>query len=233
MIKLRKTRNRNKKFYDAISHAHLHNLVKMCGLQANVDLLPLKNRIKNARSILEVGAGYGRVIDFMRAVNPSAKIDTIEYSHALCATLRSQYNDTVAIIETDLTKIKPKTLGKYSLITWMWGSIIDIDPTQRLKFLKKIYRALRVGGTIIIDVPVCDTTEWDDRKSTIIDYMHKNIGEIHCFDVPTLSEMEFYKRKLKASALDTVPYSTEIQNDTGGISYSARCLYCFKKINNK
>lgn len=234
MLKLQKLKNTNDKFYETISHSHMIDLVKMCGLSSNADLFYIKNYIKGANSILEIGAGYGRVIDFMLTINPHAQISAIEYSSTLCKILRNTFRDTINLIEADITKIRPKQLsGKFDLITWMWGSIIDIDSSERLKFIKKTYKALNNGGTLVIDAPKCNTSQWENRKSAIMEYMDQHIGETHCFDIPAISEMSFYERKLKDSVLETIPYTVKIEGDNGDISYSERYLYCFKKFNKE
>lgn len=62
--------------------------------------------IDNAASVLEAGAGYGRVIASILKQNYNGQITAIERNYKLYQHLQQYYGDKITLINEDIQRVK-------------------------------------------------------------------------------------------------------------------------------
>lgn len=136
---------------------HLPALAYMCGINDYRDLKPWANLIKNSESILEIGAGYGRVLDYILSIRRKGKLSAIEINSHLADLLKVKYKNKVKVTNGNLLDKKNYQTKSHDLVLWMWGSILHINSSLLCKAFLNIYSALIPNGILIIDIPPSDT----------------------------------------------------------------------------
>ena len=138
----------NHDFYDRLSVRKLICLANKCGLGACCDVKQVESLVKNADTILEVGCGYGRVVDEVRRINPTAKITAIE-QHQSYIEYTKIHHDIEIIDGNALTCRLP---GKFNLILLMWAEICEFNFVEQAQLIRNLSRALAPKGCIAIDM---------------------------------------------------------------------------------
>jgi len=122
------------------------------GIDSCCDLELIKPYLDQAKSILEVGAGYGRVIDYLINNNFAAKITALERSKQFFNLLTQKYQNKVNLIQVDLPNYQ--TTDRYDLILWMWSGISDFAQEEQLPILSLLTKLLTKNGILVIDTLV-------------------------------------------------------------------------------
>ena len=143
-------RNRdNAKIYSRLPlHAFL-TFAKASGVDNNTDIVLLKEYIASAKNIMELGAGYGRVLQYL-IQHSSAHISGIERDRKLCKHLINNFEDNVEVIQADLKKHE-FTREKYDLMLWLWAGFCEFSESEQLDALAQVTLGLSPGGRIVID----------------------------------------------------------------------------------
>ena len=151
--------NTNAQFYNLITPVELQKFAKKGGLNSGCDLHCLEPYWTKASSILEVGAGYGRVIDCLTRRGYSGRITAIERSQTLLQALQKKYHDNpnVALLELD-THNCDQIAEKFDLILFLWSGLADFSAEEQPKIVKGLSRLLTKGGKLIIDNFLLDRT---------------------------------------------------------------------------
>jgi len=90
----------NKEFYEHFSFEEHQKYLALAGLSHNPDIEQIKDYILSASSILDVGPGYGRVIEAARKLGYQGKYTGVEFSHHLADYLKENYKDEEIIEES-------------------------------------------------------------------------------------------------------------------------------------
>jgi len=189
------------------------------GLDNGCDVKALKKYIQNAKSILEVGAGYGRVLDHIIKSGFKGKLYALERTTKFCRFLNKHF-PTVKIIHADVRKFKTK--HKFDLILLMWAGLGDFSHDEQLLILKNLKLHLGHHGFLIFDLipigsKVINAINYDRQNKSIFTAYGDHYGYFPLFD-----EIEFYTRKLNLSLRERKIYKTK----TNKIRY----LYILEKL---
>lgn len=143
------TNQNNARFYENISIQEVKTLSIEGGLEDGCDLDLIKDYIDNAPSILEVGAGYGRVLNYLFKHNYPGKITAIERSKKFCKYLHNEFANKVQLYEADLLDFDIN--DKFDLILWMWTGIADFGEEEQCCILERLKEYLQPSSTMIVD----------------------------------------------------------------------------------
>lgn len=83
----------NQKFYNSLTVQDFQNFADSAGLTEYPDLLMLNQILENACAVLEIGAGYGRVIDYLLKINNIKNIIAVENSTLYFEALMKKYSN--------------------------------------------------------------------------------------------------------------------------------------------
>jgi SAM-dependent methyltransferase len=197
----------NSHFYENVSLNIHKEHVKFGGISNGEDLEVIKPYILNAKSILEIGAGYGRVLEYLlKNKSAQCEISAVEKSSAYYKELNENFVNTVKLYNTDLLDFN--STENYDLILWMASGISDFAQHEQLIALNKIVTLLKSDGFLILDTfspeltPVNVTSFSDQTYSAEIDGYNLN-GYI-----PSVEEIENYISQLPINKISHIPYKT-------------------------
>jgi SAM-dependent methyltransferase len=141
--------NDNAVFY-AKTPTKIHKRYASIGGLANYsDLKLIQSHILQARSILEVGAGYGRVIEYLLKKGVPGKIYAMERCQKYCAILQKKFLNKIEIFNIDLFNFNIEI--KFDLILWLWSGITDFSKSEQPIAMNIIAKHLNRRGTFVID----------------------------------------------------------------------------------
>ena len=140
---------KNAPFYESIPIDNIKHFAQLAGLDNGCDIKIIIPFIKSGDKILEVGAGYGRVIEHISKYNLSGEIVALERSFQFYQYLQYNFSNRAEIIHTDINNFS--THEKFDLILWLWEGIADFSRTEQPHILKHISSLLSEKGILVID----------------------------------------------------------------------------------
>lgn len=211
----------NSPFYDALPIDVFRDIAGTCGLSSGCDLDVLDAHISGAKSVLEIGAGYGRVIDHLVRKGFDGDIYAVERNEKLHQFLVSKFINAanVNVLNVDLVDLEADR--KFDLILWMWASISEFSQAEQLSILSNLYSHLEDNGRIILDaVPESrepnSTTKLSKGNYVFDTEYGKDYGYF-----PTHDEIMGYATSLEVADVSQISYKTDTDRD--------RLLYIFSK----
>lgn len=147
----------NDLFYAHIKAEGLKLFAEKAGLDDNCDLKQISPYINNAKSVLEVGAGYGRVIDYLINSNFAGKVTAIERNNFLYNYLFCLYKNKVNLIHTDILNYDEKS-EKFDLILFLWSEIAGFPKHNQAQVISQLTALLAKNGKLVLDI-ISDETK--------------------------------------------------------------------------
>ncbi len=146
----------NNAFYEAVKADGLKELARKAGLVSGCDMKVLTPYWTKAESILEVGAGYGRVIDYLLEHQFKGTITAVERCNTLFDHLETQFGEhkNVHLVHQDILELDIDNIGSFDLVLMLWSGLADFLPKeQRLVFKKLGILCAKMGKCIIDTLP--------------------------------------------------------------------------------
>ena len=207
----------NLEFYERMPVGTLQDkFLEKSGLKGTPDVALLKSYWEKTDSILEIGAGEGRVIDGLLIRRYLGEITALERSSSLCNHLKQKYSKltNVKILEADLLSIE---IPKRDIGLWLWSGILEFSPKEQKKAIHRLSRCVEV---LCFDTPKLGektnaTLEKGNRLS-----MKQDWGDAYGY-IPSLDEIKFYAKGSKFS----LRYNFDLFTEAGRI----RTFYIFEK----
>lgn len=140
-------------FYNNISPEELKKFAAIAGLNSNCDLELIKPFLKSTDLILEVGAGYGRILDFLSTHN-FKKIFAVERSKQFYRLLKDHYVRKVKLFYIDIHFFECSE--KFNHILWLWSGIADFAKHEQGDIVNLLVKKLKPGGKLFIDSTIPD-----------------------------------------------------------------------------
>ncbi len=196
---------KNFNFYNQIGLDTFQSLAQSGGFNTFVDLEIAYRYIQPAENIVEIGAGYGRCIDFLLHKKHKGEIIAVEQSAVLCKHLKEKYASSVQIIEGDIYKVSFKDQVDTAL--WMWSGMIDFSQEEQAAVIKHLFDILSPKGKLFIDIPRIGIQTIADHIDQQRIKLTTDFGEIECY-IPLSSEMKEYADRAGFARLDEINYET-------------------------
>jgi SAM-dependent methyltransferase len=164
----------NKEFYDNITVDILKELAIIGGFDSCPDLKIIYPSISGSKSIIELGAGYGRSIDYLLCENHfSGKITAVERSETFVEYIKTTYSDfsdRLTVLKTDIKKLSTiEDINGFDAALWLWSGMVDFSLEEQKRTVKGIYSVLNKGGMLFIDNPSYEFM----HKRSIEDFTNK------------------------------------------------------------
>jgi phospholipid N-methyltransferase len=203
----------NNTFYERVNADGLKKLAEQAGLASCCDIELIKPYWSHAQSILEVGAGYGRVIDYLLNQGYSGKITAIERCQVLFNHLTPLYADKVNLINDDLLTHNFKN-EKFDLILWLWSGMADFSPLEQKTLVKSLTQHLAKNGKIIVDTLSNTILPLNVFQNSIqTTYLLTFEGAIIHVYSPSFKEIQQYAKYAKLEKVEHISYSTPNKRD--------------------
>jgi precorrin-6B methylase 2 len=140
----------NAELYEKMPLDFFMRMAAQGGLDTCNDVAAIESYINKASSILEIGAGYGRVIEFILKQNYNGQITAIERNYKLYQHLERLYSNKVTLVNADIQQVK--LTSKYDLMLWMWTGICEFSKPEQQAVIKMLADYLAPNGFLIIDI---------------------------------------------------------------------------------
>ena len=192
--------NNNKAMLDLQAIADLGGLANCCDVEF------IKPYILNAKKILEVGAGYGRVIKHLLLSKLDARITAVEEGGFFYDLLNVNFAGEITLHKADIRKIKFNS--KFDCILWLWGGIADFPQREQLYVLQKLQSMLETNGILIFDT-IPNTVIPINAKAKIQQdiSIKMGAGKLQVY-IPSVAEIDNYAKQLGFSHIKHESYKT-------------------------
>lgn len=178
------------------------------GLANYSDLKLIEQYLSKAKSILEVGAGYGRVIEYLIKKNSYniKKIYALERSQKYYKILQKKFSYKIKIFNSDLFDFKVKI--KFDLILWLWSGITDFSESEQFLAMSILTKHLKKRGIFILDTFAHNVKPSNTNNSQNQHYA-TNIGDYMLRGyIPSPRTILKYGEKLGFANTEYLPYCT-------------------------
>lgn len=196
--------DRNINYYNRLGVNTLKELAVKGGFADYPDLWMVNSSLKSANAILEIGAGYGRCIDFLMKNKFQGKIIALEKSPVLFDYLTETYKD----VEVVFGDIKTYSMeGKVDVALWMWSGIIDFSLEEQKSCISKVEGFLNKGGKLVIDVPKIGFQTFAQHLDKQRLHISNEYGTLDCY-IPSFSEIEKIGKEAGFGMAEEIHYKT-------------------------
>lgn len=178
----------NHLFYNNLGIDPFKLLAQVGGFSTYADLELAYPFIQNAKSILELGAGYGRCIEFFVQKKFDGKIIAVEQSTFLIEYLRDRFPNAM-ILQEDINTLK--LTQKVDAALWMWSGFIDFSREEQKNSIKLVSSHLSDKGVLVIDLPRLGYQTIAQHKDSQHLHFESPFGNLDCY-LPTLEDIESY-----------------------------------------
>lgn len=199
------TNNDNGAFYENSADT-LQAWSSLGGLDSCPDLLAIQNYLDTADTILEIGAGFGRVIKFLKNCYPNKKITAIERSTKLYDLLKLQSTPNTELILSDITHFQSNK--SFDLILWLWSGLTDFSQKEQLNIIRHITLFMKKEARFIIETFPHDAVPANGQVTATQHYiLNANNKDLHGY-IPSPHEMQNYADALNFVIEKTIYYTT-------------------------
>jgi SAM-dependent methyltransferase len=137
------------------------------GLNAILAAVQLAN-VPEPRTILDFGAGAGRVMRWLRAAYPKSQISSCDIREQDMRFCEATFGAKTWVADTDIDRLNPTE--KYDLI-WLGSVVTHLSAPNTMRLLEKIVFWLNPGGVAVLSFH--GTRSIQIRKTPgMIDYIH-------------------------------------------------------------
>src|ERR1700751_1078292 len=113
--------NTNIPFYKNVGVKNLQEIAVRGGLQNHIDVKLAFDQIKDANSILELGAGYGRCLEYLIMAGYKGDLVAVEFVPEFVSYIKGKYGDRVSIIDEDIKSDSFHLSKKVDAALWLWS----------------------------------------------------------------------------------------------------------------
>lgn len=198
----------NASFYDALPIKDFMKVAEVRGLDTGCDVELAMSLLPNAQSLLEVGAGYGRVLNHLIKKNFLGELYAIERNKKLMDWLIPQFENKVTLINTDLISFYFQR--QFDAIVWLWSGIAEYSSLEQPMLVSRLANCLNKRGVFIID-----TVPLDEKTFNIANLEGQNIkvetkyGDTDMY-FPTPEQISDYATKAKLQVKQIIHYKTRL-----------------------
>lgn len=204
-------------FYRRIGANKLREMAALQGLSQGPEIPLLMPYIQNARLLVEIGAGYGRIVKALKVNGFQGHIVAQERCPELCRVLREDCGEDAEIFEADIKRNRyPQSADA---LLWMWSGILEFTPEEQQEVITQLFQHLNPGGILVIEIPreIRYIGKPVDERKIVVD---TEWGRLDAY-LPSEDELLAYGKNAGFTHLQTIYYQTD--------SELKRSIYVFEK----
>jgi SAM-dependent methyltransferase len=197
----------NLEFYDKIDIEKFKEFTLMTGFDNCPDIELLKPFWQNKSKVVELGAGYGRVIDYLLEQGFAGEIYGVERVQAFVEYMQQKFKNAqqVKILKQDIKVMELPT--KVDLLLWMWSAVMEMSPSEILLSLQNLRRQVEPGTVVAIDLPDKKIKVVGQHESEKIITLKTDWGTLRAY-FPEEAEIFIKTKKAGFCPLNTLRYQT-------------------------
>jgi hypothetical protein len=204
-------------FYRRIGANKLREMAALQGLLHGPEIPLLMPFIQHATLLIEIGAGYGRIIKALKANGFQGKIVAQERCPELCRVLREDCGTEAEVFEADIKRqLYPQ---QPDALLWMWSGILEFTPEEQQGVINGLFQHLNPKGILVIEIPreIRYVGKPVDERKIVVD---TEWGKLDAY-LPSEDELLAYGKNAGFTHLQTIHYQTDSQ--------LKRSMYVFQK----
>ena len=202
----------NDRFYSEIKAEGLKKLAAKAGLSKGCDVQKLQPHWINAKTILDVGSGYGRVVNSLLDLGFKGHITATERNPEQLAQLSTIESANLTIVPIDISNIN-KLNRKFDIILYLWSGLADFPKNRQSTIIRMLAELLNKDGKIIIDTMPMNTlpldTEEFDQQSFLT---RSNNHVVHTYE-PSYAEIQKYAMSNGLNHLELMHCKTDTNRE--------------------
>lgn len=197
----------NKEFYNTVPLDVFQSLTQQGGFKDCVDLKLIEQQLPQNASVIEVGAGFGRCVDFLLERKHTGKIWAIEQSTPLSKVLQDKYGNisNVEVINADIKTFELNQ--KADVVLWMFSGLLDFNRDEQPVVLKRLRTFLKDGGILFLDIPQLHKLTLAKFTSEQDILMETPYGNIATF-LPSSADIKQYAEESGFKNVSLIDYNT-------------------------
>lgn len=205
------TNQDNSFYYEHVDPRIQQGFAVRGGLASCCDVQIIDDYLQQAKQVLELGAGYGRVADYLMAHYPQMDLTLVERSPQFAEILvdKFQKHTNVAVLQQDLMTCC--FAPEFDVILWLWSGLTDFAQFEQSLALKLIQRWLKPGGVLVIDTIPHDIKPLNANTATSQSYTVEVDNNVLNGYVPSPSQMLQAAQQLGYSEARHLEYVTTTQ----------------------
>ena len=176
--------------------------------------------IKPSSSVLELGAGYGRVLRELITRGYEGKLSCVERDHKFCNILRRDFSSAVNIYCSDISTLDFNE--KFDLILWMWSGFAEFSKCEQPLMLGKLSSSISISGHMVIDTIYLDKNTSENQRNRLQCHHIKTKFGTYRRYFPSFEEIERYAKDSNLSIKNILHYTKTFTN-------KKKCLYILHK----
>lgn len=140
----------NNAFYTEHGVQGLQYLAVRGGLINGCDVHLLKPYWQDAKNILDVNSGFGRVLKTLLTLGCKAKITGIERCTPLFQHAQKYYGHAVTLLKDDLMANR-QIKGDFDALFFLWSGLADFSPLEQSSVIQYLVSLMTENGYLFID----------------------------------------------------------------------------------
>ena len=194
-------------FYEGMKLENFMHFAELTGFDTGIDIDVIYPYIKDFGRIVELGAGYGRAIDFLRKKGFAGEIVAVERIEHLIDYLKEHYGGHIQeCICQDITRISLDQPA--DAIIWLWSGILELSVPNQEKSINKLYQCIKPGGLLALESPYKQVRIVGQQKENERHIqLRTDWGELNAY-LPTDQELRKYAKEAGFKSVDTVSYTS-------------------------
>ena len=178
----------NQTIYEHFNKGEIDRYYSNLGI-GNKDLDALGPLIEQATDVLEVGAGSGRVVNYILEHHPEKQVVAVERVTAFYQNLEEHYGHRAVIVHSDIMQYRPRKT--FDTILLLWAGICEFNLEEQENLVAHLSALQSDDGCLVIETMM---SAYDSSNVTTIqqsnDYLiERGDDTMHCH-IPSLSAMQ-------------------------------------------
>ncbi len=197
----------NKQYYENIPIEIFDKYTITGGFENGCDVdVIYNNYLRNAASIIDVGAGYGRVIKHLLDRGYSGKLMAIERSKNFYCSLYKKFSGRAKLFNCSVEDFKETKIANVALC--MWSMLSEWPKDKQVEILKHITTFCKPGGIVILEnishlITPKNVNVYEQKL-----YKAKTEYGILCGYIASTEEINYYAKAIGITKTKHITYIT-------------------------
>ncbi|MCU0391224.1 MAG: class I SAM-dependent methyltransferase [Thermoflexibacter sp.] len=214
--------DKNIEFYKKINLDKFKEFARLIGLDTKIDIDLIYPYIQSAKILVELGAGYGRVISALLERNFQGQVIAFERVSELVNYLKDQFSHEllskkITLIEADFKNFS--ITQQADVVLWLWSGFLELSEKEQRENVKHICNNLTENGVLVIEIPI-EVKHIGEQAGNQIIRVETEWGTIEAY-MPRYDELLDYAKYAGFVEVERKDYLTATS--------LKRTIYIFKK----
>jgi trans-aconitate methyltransferase len=198
----------NNEYYENVSVEQFQHFAMLGGFDDGRDVDLIFPYIESSSSLVELGAGYGRVVDALHDRSYQGAITLVERSSNFFKYLVQRYQqDEVCLIHADIATLDKH--DRYEVALYMWSNLSEWPKSEQPNVIKKLCSWVQPGGVLVLET--IDASQKPLNSSSYENQGYcfdSQYGKVHGYNA-SVEEVDHYAKEVGLVLVERIAYTTE------------------------